>query len=83
MFKSQFYLEDNMNGTALRTLREAHGLALRDVAERADIDQGQLSRVERGLSGLSVESLARVAGVLGLDELERLLRPHLSREESK
>ena len=70
-----------MNGTALRTLREAHGLVLRDVAERADVDQGHLSRVERGLSGLSVDSLARVAGVLGLDELERLLRPHLSREE--
>ena len=70
-----------MNGSNLKAVREARGLGLRDVAERADIDQGQLSRVERGLSGLSVDSLARVAGVLGLDELERLLRPHLKIEE--
>ena len=70
-----------MNGSTLRAVREAHGLGLRDVAERAAVDQGQLSRVERGLSGLSVDSLARVAGVLGLDELERLLRPHLRIEE--
>ena len=70
-----------MNGTVLRTIREAHGLALREVAERAAVDQGHLSKVEGGLSGLSVESLARVAGVLGLEELERLLKPHLSREE--
>ena len=72
-----------MNGATLKAVREAHGLVLRDVAERAYVDQGQLSRVERGLSGLSVESLARVAGVLGLDDLERALRPHLNREESK
>ena len=72
-----------MNGSTLKAVREAHGLGLRDVAERASVDQGQLSRVERGQGGLSVESLARLAGVFGLDELERLLRPHLSREESK
>ena len=74
-------MEAKVNGSNLKAVREARGLGLRDVAERADIDQGQLSRVERGLSGLSVDSLARVAGVLGLDELERLLRPHLKVEE--
>ena len=72
-----------MNGTTLKAVREARGLGLRDVAERASVDKGQLSKVERGQSGLSVESLARVAGVLGLDELERLLKPHLSREEPR
>ena len=70
-----------MDGTTLKAVREARGLGLRDVAERAAVDQGQLSRVERGLSGLSVDSLARVAGVLGLEELERLLRPHLKIKE--
>ena len=56
----------------LRAVRQARGLGLREVAARADIDVAQLSRVERGQSGLSVESLFRLSRVLKLDELERL-----------
>ena len=60
----------------LRTVREAHGLGLRQVAEEAGIDPGQLSRVERGQAFLSVGALHRLARVLGLGELERLLGPY-------
>ncbi len=60
----------------LRAVRQAHGLGLREVASRAEIDAAQLSRVERGQSGLSVESLLRLARVLSLRELEKLITPY-------
>jgi transcriptional regulator with XRE-family HTH domain len=56
-----------------RTIRQARGLSLHDVAQRAGIHPAQLSRVERGQAGLSVPALHRLAGVLGLRELEQLL----------
>jgi transcriptional regulator with XRE-family HTH domain len=57
-------------------VRIAHGWSLRDTAGRAQIDPAHLSRVERGERQLSVESLARLAEVLGLTELVRLLAPY-------
>ncbi len=61
----------------LRAVREARGLGLRGVAESAGIDPAHLSRVERGQASLSVEALHRLAGVLELRELQRLLGPYL------
>jgi transcriptional regulator with XRE-family HTH domain len=55
----------------LRAVREAHGLGLREVATQAQIDPAHLSRVERGERALSLESR-----VLGLRELERMLKPY-------
>jgi transcriptional regulator with XRE-family HTH domain len=60
----------------LRSVRIAHGLSLRETAERAGIDPGHLSRVERGQRGLSVDSLGRLAEVLNLPELVRMLAPY-------
>jgi transcriptional regulator with XRE-family HTH domain len=61
----------------LRAVRQARGLSLRKTATQAGIDPGHLSRVERGQAGLSVEALVRIAGVLGLRELARLLGPYV------
>ena len=61
----------------LRAVREARGLGLRSVAEEAGIDPAHLSRVERGQAALSVDALHRLARVLGLGELDRLLRPYV------
>jgi transcriptional regulator with XRE-family HTH domain len=58
-------------------VRQARGLGLRAVARDAGIDPAHLSRVERGQAALSVESLQRLARVLELRELERLLAPYL------
>ena len=66
----------------LRTVREAQGLTLRQTAELARVDVGHLSRVERGEAGLSIETLARLATVLGLGELARLLEPYRGRGPS-
>jgi transcriptional regulator with XRE-family HTH domain len=61
----------------LRAVREAQGLGLREAARRAGLDPTHLSRVERGQGRLSIESLERLARVLGLTELAKLLQPHV------
>ncbi len=67
-----------MDGSRLRAVRESKGLTLTETARRAGIVPAHLSRVERGRRGLSVESLTRLAGVLDLRELERLLLVHMA-----
>jgi transcriptional regulator with XRE-family HTH domain len=65
----------------LRAVREARGMGLREVAARAEIDPAHLSRVERGQRVLSVDALLRLSRVLGLQELERLIRPYARGEQ--
>jgi transcriptional regulator with XRE-family HTH domain len=62
----------------LRAARQAQGWSLRDVSAPADIDPAHLSRVERGEKSLSVDSLYRLATVLGLRELAKQLEPYVS-----
>jgi ribosome-binding protein aMBF1 (putative translation factor) len=50
----------------LRELREAAGLSLADVAERARMDKGFISRLETGHGNPTVATLARYAAVLGV-----------------
>ena len=59
----------------LRVLREARGLSLRTTANLAGIDAGQLSRLERGAGGISIDAAIRVARVLGLTEVPKALAP--------
>ncbi len=66
----------------LRAVRMAHGMTLRTVAERSGIDPGHLSKVERGQKQLSIESLHRLAVVLELSELAKLLAPYVSDREA-
>lgn len=66
----------------LRAVRIAHGLSLREAASRAGIDAAHLSRVERGSKHLSVEALYRLACVLELRELQRLLRPYVTEDRA-
>jgi transcriptional regulator with XRE-family HTH domain len=66
----------------LRGVRISRGLSLRDVARRAEIDPGHLSRVERGERQLSIEALGRLARVLGLAELSKLLQPYEGRRSA-
>lgn len=54
-------------GTALRNLRSSQGLTLADVAERAQISQAMLSRVETGAVSPSLETLVALAAALGAD----------------
>ena len=54
-------------GASIRRLRSAQGLTLADVADRAHISQGMLSRLETGAVSPSLETVAAVAAVLGAD----------------
>src|SRR5580704_10150629 len=45
----------------IRMLRKSRGVSLHHLAERAGISAGYLSEVERGLSEISGQKLARVA----------------------
>jgi transcriptional regulator with XRE-family HTH domain len=51
-------------------------LGLRETARLAGLDPSHLLRVERGEAGLSVTSLRRLAAVLELRELAKLLAPY-------
>ncbi|HVM69519.1 MAG TPA: cupin domain-containing protein [Gaiellaceae bacterium] len=54
-------------GARLRTIRSVRRLTLREVAERAGISESFLSQVERGRANLSVASLQRISGALGVE----------------
>ncbi|MFJ2004779.1 helix-turn-helix transcriptional regulator [Streptomyces chartreusis] len=66
----------------LRAARLAKNLSLRAVAQLADVDPGHLSKVERGESQLSVESLYRLAVVLEFDDLVEQLAPCINTDAS-
>ena len=57
----------------LRAVRLAQGLGLRETARRVGMNHAQLSRIERGQEGLSLDTLARLAKVLELRDLSREL----------
>lgn len=57
-------------------MRQAQGLGLRETARRAGMDHAQLSRIERGHEGMSLDALGRLAKVLGLRDLSRLIEPY-------
>jgi transcriptional regulator with XRE-family HTH domain len=56
----------------LVALRSDRGLAQKQVARDADIDNSTLSRLESGDRGVSREVLDRICDVLGLTRRERL-----------
>ena len=58
--------------TPLRRAREARGLTIDEAAAKLGIDQGNLSRIERGLQTPSKEALAEIAREFDLSELEIL-----------
>lgn len=53
-------------GSTIRDLRRAHGLTIADIAERAEISRGMLSKIENGQTASSLEGLNRIARALGV-----------------
>ena len=53
-------------GELIRSLRTGKGWTLRDLSERCNLSVSFLSQVERGLSSLSITSLAAVCQALGV-----------------
>jgi transcriptional regulator with XRE-family HTH domain len=57
-------------------MREAAGLSQTEAARRARIPRPSLSKIERGLCGLSVDSLHRLLWVLGEGDVAILIGPY-------
>lgn len=53
-------------GNTVRELRTQHGLTIADVAERAGISRGMLSKIENAQTATSLETLSRLAHALGV-----------------
>ena len=70
-------MDDAHGTTPIRQIREMQGRTQRAVAEEAGVDQTQLSRAERGLGALSIDSLYRIAVVLGMRNVTTALEPYL------
>lgn len=47
--------------------RERHGLTQAELAERCGIDQGDISRIERGATNPTARTLQRIAEILHAD----------------
>lgn len=61
-------------GQNLRNYRQAEGLSQEAFAEVLDFHRTYMGGIERGERNLTLKSVERIAGRLGLDPLE-LLRP--------
>jgi len=59
-------------GAGIRQARRAAGLSQVSVARRARLSQSGVSRIERGVAAASVDDLAALAGVVGLDLVVQL-----------
>ncbi|WP_249678905.1 helix-turn-helix domain-containing protein [Cupriavidus necator] len=51
---------------AIRELRQREGLTIAQVAERAGLSRGMLSKIETGSTMAGMDTLARIARVLGV-----------------
>ena len=54
-------------GSRLRELRRRRRLTLRHIAERADLSESFLSRLERGRTSVSIAALQRIASALAVE----------------
>ena len=53
-------------GNTIRELRQQHGLTIAEVADRADISRGMLSKIENAQTATSLETLSRLSQALGV-----------------
>ena len=63
--KAAVSLEESV-GSAIRELRQRHGLTIAQVSEQASISRGMLSKIENGQTSAGMETLARIARSLGV-----------------
>ncbi|MGY1490553.1 helix-turn-helix domain-containing protein [Methylobacillus pratensis] len=53
-------------GNVIKDIRQQHGLTIAEVAERANISRGMLSKIENGLVSTSLDTLEQLANSLGV-----------------
>ena len=55
-----------IDGRTIRRTRKTKGWTLKDLAKKAGVSYVQVSYIERGRRGTSLETLTRIARALGL-----------------
>lgn len=53
-------------GNKVKAIRQKHSLTLSEVADKAQISLGTLSKIENGVSSSTIETLEKLAGALGV-----------------
>jgi transcriptional regulator with XRE-family HTH domain len=53
-------------GNTIKELRQQHGLTIADVADRAGISRGMLSKIENAQTATSLDTLSKLASALGV-----------------
>ncbi|EMR12279.1 transcriptional regulator [Methylophaga lonarensis MPL] len=66
---------DKHLGNTLRSIRLDNGLTIAEVAERANLSRGMLSKIENGLTSPSLDKLEQLANALGVT-LSRLFNDY-------
>lgn len=61
------------HGVAIRALRRASGIGLRELEQRTGLDKGYLSKLERGQRGASPATLRHIATAMNVP-LEAITR---------
>ena len=67
----------------LRRARTAAGLSQEELAFRADLDRGYISSLERGLYAASIDTVAQIADVLGIEPSEMLQKQKRTRSRAR
>jgi transcriptional regulator with XRE-family HTH domain len=62
-------------GNTIRELRQQHGLTIAEIADRAGISRGMLSKIENAQTSTSLETLEKLANALGVS-LSTLFRKY-------
>lgn len=66
-------------GNVIKDIRQQHGLTIAEVAERANISRGMLSKIENGLVSTSLDTLEQLANSLGVT-ISRLFQGYNQRK---
>lgn len=67
----------------LRRTRHAAGLSQEELAHRAELDRTYISSLERGLYGATIDVVARLAEVLGVEPADLLINPRKAPQSRK
>ena len=64
---------ENFFGSAIKKLRESKGIKLEQLAEKSNFSSSYLSKIERGDTGISVQTLERILNPLNYTLSELLI----------
>lgn len=68
-------------GTEIKKLRTEKGITLKELSEKSELSVGFLSQLERGLTTIAVDSLEKLADILGVHLTHFFDYPHKRKDK--